>query len=83
MQNTEFAGFSIPKGTMIIPLQWAVHMDPNFWPDPDTFDPERFIDRDGSFFCPPNFIPFQTGATLAVFAVLENGIHIINSFALS
>jgi cytochrome P450 len=36
-------------------------MNENLWPQPQTFNPNRFIDEDGKFFTSPNFIPFQTG----------------------
>lgn len=39
MQDTTLQGYYIPKNAMIIPLQWAVHMDPDVWMDPYKFDP--------------------------------------------
>nr|ASX93985.1 cytochrome P450 CYP306A1 [Zygaena filipendulae] len=61
METAYLGGFQIPKGTMIVPLQWALHMDPVVWEDPESFRPSRFLDADGSLLKPRQFIPFQTG----------------------
>lgn len=44
-----------------MPLLFAVHMDEKSWPNPEVFDPTRFIDENGKFYTPQNFIPFQVG----------------------
>jgi cytochrome P450 len=41
-------GFFIPRGTKIIPNPWAILHDPEIYPDPEEFKPERFLDEDGS-----------------------------------
>lgn len=47
---------------MILPLQWAVHMQTEQWREsPEAFDPTRFLNEKLEFFTPPNFLPFQTG----------------------
>lgn len=60
-QTTTLAGYTIPKGTMLVPLQWAIHLDPASWDDPSEFRPERFLGEDGALLKPQGFIPFQTG----------------------
>lgn len=64
VQDGMLGGYKVPRGTMVIPLQWAVHMDPRYWPRPEEFDPARFLDSEGRFFRPDAFIPFQTGRYL-------------------
>ncbi|WP_433229392.1 cytochrome P450 [Actinomadura formosensis] len=32
----------MPRSTIFYPF-WAVHMNPEYWPDPQRFDPDRFI----------------------------------------
>ena len=55
-------GVTIPKGTQVIPLLHAVHMNPNLWEDPERFNPERFLSKDGiSVIKPDCFIPFGVG----------------------
>ncbi|OSD01451.1 cytochrome P450 [Trametes coccinea BRFM310] len=44
--DEEFNGWFIPKGTVLIPNQWAMARDEQAYPDPDAFLPERFL-KDG------------------------------------
>jgi cytochrome P450 len=37
----DIAGYKIPKDMDIQFAIYAVHRDPEHWPDPDKFDPER------------------------------------------
>ncbi|KAK8030644.1 hypothetical protein PG990_000378 [Apiospora arundinis] len=39
-----YAGYFIPKGTRILPLDWAFLRNPNKYPDPDNFRPERWLE---------------------------------------
>ncbi|KAJ3645243.1 hypothetical protein Zmor_022917 [Zophobas morio] len=59
-------GFTIPKGVMIMPLLWAIHMDPQFYKEPEEFRPERFLDSNGHFFKPESFLPFQSGKRMCI-----------------
>ena len=46
MQDDVYRGYFIPRGTTVIQNIWAVSRDPNFYPDPETFNPDRFL-KDG------------------------------------
>lgn len=36
-------GFTIPAETDILVAVWSIHRDPALWPNPDSFEPERFL----------------------------------------
>ncbi|KAK3887227.1 hypothetical protein Pcinc_008663 [Petrolisthes cinctipes] len=61
-QDTHFAGYFLPKGTMISGYNLACHMNPESWEDPEVFQPERFLDEVGKFIAPKvDFLPFGVG----------------------
>nr|XP_029723478.1 cytochrome P450 306a1-like [Aedes albopictus] len=66
VSDITIAGFKVPKNTMIIPLLWAVHMDPSLWRNPDRFDPNHFLDDAGQYVTPSHFMPFQTGKRMCL-----------------
>ncbi|KAL8225903.1 hypothetical protein R6Q57_018460 [Mikania cordata] len=41
-------GYNIPRGTMLIVNQWAIHHDPKVWNEPERFRPERFKGLEGT-----------------------------------
>ena len=59
--DTNIGEYRIPKNTMIIPLQWHVHMNEINWENADVFSPERFLNSDGQFTRNEYFMPFQFG----------------------
>jgi len=46
VQDDEYRGYIIPKGSMMISNLWAISRDPEHYPDPDEFKPERFFKAD-------------------------------------
>ncbi|KAJ3494156.1 hypothetical protein NLG97_g4262 [Lecanicillium saksenae] len=43
-EDLVFAGFDIPKGTCIFPAIWGICHDPQLYPNPSDFDPDRYLD---------------------------------------
>jgi cytochrome P450 len=72
--DDEVDGRRIPKGATLHLSIYSVHRDPRWWPDPERFDPERFLgDTDRSR---PRgaYLPFGAGRRVCIgqpFALLE------------
>ncbi|XP_058807993.1 cytochrome P450 6k1-like [Phymastichus coffea] len=54
-------GISITKGTRIFISVYSIHHDPNIYPDPEKFDPERFTEEAVKLRSPMTFLPFGDG----------------------
>ncbi|KAN0137800.1 cytochrome P450 [Lactarius tabidus] len=48
-EDCVYRGFFIPKGSIMITNSWAILHNPDLYPDPETFKPERFLNEDGTF----------------------------------
>ena len=74
VSDCEIGGFHVPKGTQIALLQWAVHRDPRWFDDPETFRPERW-DNDLAKRLPRGaYFPFGDGPRVCIgnqFAMME------------
>ncbi|KAG9096235.1 hypothetical protein FS749_008866 [Ceratobasidium sp. UAMH 11750] len=44
MEQDEYNGYTIPARSVILPNIWAVTRDESIYPDPETFNPDRFLD---------------------------------------
>lgn len=66
--------FTIPEGMIVHLALSSVMNDPDYWKDPDKFDPERFMPGQQSNIVPGAFCPFGMGPRSCIgrrFAMLE------------
>ncbi|XP_060755329.1 cytochrome P450 3A27-like [Neoarius graeffei] len=54
-------GLIIPKDTVIVVPIYALHRDPEYWPEPETFNPERFAQENKESIEPYVYMPFGLG----------------------
>uniref|UniRef100_A0A914WU73 Cytochrome P450 n=1 Tax=Plectus sambesii TaxID=2011161 RepID=A0A914WU73_9BILA len=60
-RDTTIRGYKIEKGTVCLPQISAVHLDPKLFPNPERFDPTRYLNADGSPKKVDALIPFSVG----------------------
>ncbi|MER5679099.1 cytochrome P450 [[Kitasatospora] papulosa] len=60
--RTRLGAWSVPAGTELAYCQHALHRDPELFPEPLTFDPDRWLDEaQAEAFTPGAFLPFGAG----------------------
>ncbi|XP_047319812.1 beta-amyrin 6-beta-monooxygenase-like [Impatiens glandulifera] len=57
--DMDYAGFTIPKGWKTFWSTFSTHNNPEYFPEPEKFDPSRF---EGQGPAPFTFVPFGGGA---------------------
>lgn len=61
MTSYFLGGYFIPKGTTIGVSTFALHRNPEVWPAPLVFDPDRFLPGNIQGRHPFAFLPFSAG----------------------
>jgi cytochrome P450 len=64
-KEIRIAGYTLSKGSLCIASQWVTHRDSRFFPDPEAFTPERWLDAAVSR---PRFafFPFGAGSRICI-----------------
>ncbi|KAH9523363.1 cytochrome P450 2 sub U member 1 [Bulinus truncatus] len=81
--HTTVAGYTVPKGTLVIPNLDAVLHSKSIWGDPEVFRPERFLDDRGDVKNKEELIPFSVGRRACLgeaLAKMELFLYLANLF---
>ncbi|NXC58857.1 CP3AL protein, partial [Aleadryas rufinucha] len=60
-KDVEINGVTIPKGVVVTIPPYVLHRDPEYWPNPDEFRPERFSKENKESIDPYTYLPFGAG----------------------
>ncbi|GAB1862848.1 Cytochrome P450 4C1 [Camponotus japonicus] len=59
--DVKLQSYIVPAGTILLLDIYGVHRDPNFWSNPDVFDPDRFLPEMVENRHHYSYIPFSAG----------------------
>uniref|UniRef100_A0A4W4EQ96 Cytochrome P450, family 2, subfamily X, polypeptide 9 n=1 Tax=Electrophorus electricus TaxID=8005 RepID=A0A4W4EQ96_ELEEL len=65
-RDTQLMGYSIPKGTLIIPNLSSILSEEGQWKFPHEFNPANFLNEQGQFEKPEAFLPFSAGPRMCL-----------------
>ncbi|EXJ66441.1 uncharacterized protein A1O5_10593 [Cladophialophora psammophila CBS 110553] len=86
IKDDVYEGFFFPAGTNIHANQWAIHRDPELYPDPETFNPDRWLFPGYPTYREPldrfpnlqNFSAFGFGRRICPgMNIAENSLHLL------
>ncbi|XP_073434906.1 cytochrome P450 4V2-like isoform X2 [Dendrobates tinctorius] len=76
-EDCKIRGFTVPKGVNVVIVPYALHRDPEYFPEPEEFKPERFFSENASGRNPYAYIPFSAGLRNCIgqrFALMEEKV---------
>ncbi len=74
LENDEIQGYFIPKGTVVNLATYFIGRHPQFWQDPEQFDPDRFLPYKIKHQAKFAYLPFGAGGHACIgknFALME------------
>jgi cytochrome P450 len=83
IEDVEIGGYTIPKGTVVLFSQYLLHRDARFFPDPNRFDPDRWLPERQKTRPKFAYFPFGGGTRICIgepFAWME-GILVLATLA--
>lgn len=79
LSDTTIGGYHIPRNSIVFIAPYAIHRRPQFFPNPEQFDPQRFTSEREKELPRYAYIPFGTGPRICIgnsFAMMESQLII-------
>jgi cytochrome P450 len=79
LAEDRLGGFRLPRGWLAFVIPYVLHRLPAFWPNPDQFDPERFLPERSADRPKFAYIPFGAGPRQCIgnqFALIETQLSV-------
>jgi enediyne biosynthesis protein E7 len=73
-RDTGLGGYLVPEGALVCISPWTLHRIPDWWPDPERFDPDRFLPGAAAARPSHAYLPFGGGPRVCIgraFALTE------------
>ncbi len=74
LRDVEIDGYLVPKGRLAFIVPYTLHRRPDYFPEPEKFDPERFTPEREKQLPRNAFLPFGAGSRICIgkhFALME------------
>jgi len=74
IKEFELAGYRIPPGANVVMSTWIMHRDPKYFPEPERFDPDRWLPEKAQKIPKFAYFPFGGGPRQCIgasFAMME------------
>jgi len=79
LHDVEIDGYRVPKGANVVVPIYTLHRNPHYFPEPETFDPERFLPEREKELPRYAYLPFGAGPRICIgnhFAMMEGHLLI-------